>query len=94
MRTRAKVLPEGTDNASGIFGPHWHNWRGATLAVELDGEPPFVARLDAVGSVQDGIGGPKYTRASLTILDAQGCPQEVRTVPWPPTGSVRVVRMK
>ena len=81
---------------SGIFGPEWFKWRGATLAVELEGEPPFTARLDDVQtSLKDSAIGmtrpPKA--ATLTLLDASGRPTEVRTVPWPPPGTVRVVRM-
>ena len=70
--------------ASGIFGPDWFKWRGATLDVRPDEEPPFMARLEAV---ENGI-------ARLSVLDSAGKPNGVQFVPWPPQGgTVRVVRM-
>ena len=71
---------------SGIFGPEWYKWRGATLEVRLRDEPPFAARLD---DVRLGKGG-HY--AVLTELDGRGGPVKVREEPWPPEGAVKVVR--
>lgn len=68
----------------GIFGPDWHKWRGATLHVALEGEPPFLARFDNVS--------PHPEVASLTELDSSGRPVGIRTVRWPPPGTVRVLR--
>ena len=74
--------------ASGIFGADWHKWRGATLEITLPGEPPLIARLEAVGS-PSSTGRP---RASLTVLDGALKPTGIRELPWPPEGRVRVVR--
>ena len=82
---KSKIARSDPMPASGIFGPDWAKWRGATLRVELDGEKPFVARLDDVLATI-----PKS--ATVTVLDARGKPKEVMLLPWPPTGSVRVVR--
>lgn len=67
---------------AGIFGPSWHNWRGAVLHISLDDEPYFLARLN---EVRDG-------RADLTELDAEFRPVKQRELPWPPEGTVRVLR--
>lgn len=76
-KSKTALPPSG-----GIFSPQWHHWRGATLRIELEGEPPFLARLDAV---RDG-------KADVTELDAAGRPTAVRELPWPPPGTIRVLR--
>lgn len=70
----------------GIFGPDWHRWRGATLHITLEDEPPFMARLDKMQ-----VSG-RARVAHLTELDAQGRPITQRRLPWPPSGTVRVLR--
>jgi hypothetical protein len=50
--------------ASGIFGPEWFKWRGATLAVTLRDEPLAFTRLDDVREAGD------HCAATLTELDA------------------------
>lgn len=79
----SKAKGASAPSPTGIFGPDWFKWRSATLRVEIEGEPPFAARLDAV---QRGV-------ATITELDASGRPTIMRELPWPPpNGTVRVVR--
>lgn len=73
---------------SGIFGPDWPKWRGAILEVRLPTEPAFLAHLDDVRPSKDA----GLRSASLMELDRQLRPVQPRTLPWPPEGSVRVIR--
>lgn len=82
-----RTLAQGP--ASGIFGPDWPKWRGAIMEVALEGEPPFLARLDDVRR-SGAIGN--FSQATLMELDHQLQPVGPRTLPWPPPGSVRVIR--
>lgn len=77
-----------TTKPGGVFGPDWAKWRGAIMRIELPDEPPFAARLDEVSTRP----GETARTATVTVLDARGAPTDVRRLPWPPAGTVRVVR--
>lgn len=91
-RSSSRASSLRADQARGIFSAEWYKWRGATLRVELPDEPPFAARLEAVESPSGVVQGVKQRTALLTVLSAQGQAVEVRTLPWPPPGSIRVIR--
>jgi hypothetical protein len=70
--------------AHGIFSRGWNQWAGATLKVELAGEPAFIAKLRNVDL--------NASTATLHQVDQSGELIGVRELPWPPDGKVTVLR--
>jgi hypothetical protein len=92
LETAVRAGPRAREGADGIFRPERLKWRGATLRVALDGEEPFVARLDDVVNPRPGNSDETRRVATLSEPDASGRPFVRSRAALAARGEVRVVR--